>query len=51
MRIKLSEKYQTEREEMCNKIISILELDENKSFLLCELDNDIEKQNKILELT
>jgi hypothetical protein len=50
MRIKLSEKYQTEREEMCNKIISILELDENKSFLLCELDNDIEKQNKILQL-
>ena len=50
MRIKLSEKYQTEREEMCNKIISILELDENKSFLLCELDNDTEKQNKILEL-
>jgi hypothetical protein len=28
MRIKLSEKYQTEREEMCNKIISILELDD-----------------------
>ena len=50
MRIKLSEKYQTEREEMCNKIISILELDENNSFLLCELDNDTEKQNKILEL-
>ena len=50
MRIKLSEKFPIEREEICNKIISILELDENKSFLLCELDNDIEKQNKILEM-
>jgi hypothetical protein len=40
MRIKLSEKIPIEREEICNKIISILELDENKSFLLCELDND-----------
>jgi hypothetical protein len=40
MRIKLSEKYQKEREDICDKIINILELDENKSFLLCELDND-----------
>ena len=47
MRIKLSEKYQKEREDICDKIISILELDENKSFLLCELDNNIEKQKKI----
>jgi hypothetical protein len=39
MRIKLSEKYQKEREDICDKIISILELDENNSFLLCELDN------------
>jgi hypothetical protein len=50
MRIKLSEKFPIEREEICDKIISILDLDENKSFLLCELDNDIEKQNKILEM-
>ena len=39
MRIKLSDKYQNEREEICNKIITIL-----------ELKDDIEKQNKILEL-
>ena len=26
MRIKLSDKYQNEREEICNKIITILEL-------------------------
>ena len=48
MRIKLSEKFQNEREDICNKIINILELDENNSFLLCELDNDTEKQNNIL---
>jgi hypothetical protein len=50
MRIKLSEKYQTEREEICNKIITILDLKEEKTFLLCELDEDMEKQNKILEM-
>ena len=50
MRTKLSEKYQTEREEICNKIITILELKEDNTFLLCELDQDVEKQNKILEL-
>jgi hypothetical protein len=50
MRIKLSEKYLTEREEICNKIISILDLKEDNTFLLCELDEDIEKQNKIMGL-
>jgi hypothetical protein len=50
MRIKLSEKCQKEREDVCNKIINILDLDENKSFLLCDLDNDVEKQNKILDM-
>ena len=44
MRIKLSEKYHHEREEVCKKIISIIDLDENNSFLLCDLDKDIEKQ-------
>lgn len=50
MRIKLSEKFQTEREEVCNKIITILDLKEDNAFLLCELDEDVEKQNKILAL-
>ena len=50
MRIKLSEKYLIEREEICNKIITILGLKEDKTFLLCELDEDIEKQNKIMDL-
>jgi hypothetical protein len=47
MRTKLSEKYQAEREAICNKIIEILG---DKTFILCDLDEDIEKQNKILEL-
>lgn len=50
MRIKLSEKYQTEREDICNKLINILNLDADKTFLLCDLDADTEKQNKILEM-
>jgi hypothetical protein len=50
MRVKLSEKYQIQREEICNKLIQILQLDNNNSFLLNDLDNDIEKQNLILEM-
>ena len=50
MRQKLKDKYQKEREEYCDKIISILQLDENNSFLLCDLDEDIEKQNNLLSL-
>jgi chaperonin GroEL (HSP60 family) len=50
MRKKLSEKYQNEREEICKKLIEMLELDDNNCFILHELDNNIEKQNKILEL-
>ena len=38
MRIKLSEKYQKEREEICNKIITILDLKEDNAILLCDLD-------------
>lgn len=45
-RIKLSEQYQTEREEICNKLIEIV----GTEFLLCELDNDLEKQSAILAL-
>ena len=50
MREKLSIKYHTEREEICNKLISILELDENNSILLCDLEKDLVKQNKILDM-
>jgi hypothetical protein len=50
MRQKLSEKYQAEREAVCNKIIGILELDENNSILLCDLEKDLVKQQKILDM-
>lgn len=47
---KLETKYHTEREDICDRLISILELDRNKSILLNELENDIEKQTKILDM-
>lgn len=50
MRVKLSKKYKEEREKICNKIISILNLDDEKSFLLLDLDNDTEKQTAILDM-
>jgi len=50
MRPKLSEKYQNEREEICNKIITILDLKEDNTFILYDLDNDTEKQNRILDM-
>jgi hypothetical protein len=49
MRLK-SELYKNEQLEIMNKIINILELDDNNSITLYELDNDIEKQEKILEI-
>lgn len=50
MRVKLSEKCKEEREKICNKIISILNLDDEKSFLLLDLDNNTEKQTAILDM-
>lgn len=50
MRTKLSDKFQTEREQICEKLLSIIELDDNNSFLLSELDENVDKQNKILEM-
>ena len=50
MRTKLADKYQKEREELCNKLINILQLDRENSFLLHELDNNIEKQNAIMSM-
>ena len=50
MRTKLSEKYQAEREAVCNKIIAALELSVDNTFILCDLDADTEKQQKILDL-
>ena len=50
MRVKLCDKYKIEREDICKKIIDILKLDTNNSFLLSELDDDTEKQMTILNM-
>ena len=50
MRIKLCEKYKQEREAICEKLMAILQLDANQSFLLCDLDADQEKQEKIMAM-
>jgi len=50
MRVKLCDKYIIEREEICKKIIDVLKLDANNSFLLLELDEDTEKQIAILNM-
>ena len=42
--------YKKEQNEIINKIIDILVLDNNNSIILYELDNDKIKQDKILEL-
>jgi hypothetical protein len=45
-RIKLSEQYHVEREELCKKLIEIV----GTEFLLCELDENVEKQASILAM-
>ena len=45
-RVKLSDKYQKEREEICEKLIAIV----GNEFYLCDLDADVEKQQAILAL-
>ena len=42
--------YKKEQDELIDKIINILELDNENSIILYNLDNDKIKQNKILEL-
>jgi hypothetical protein len=43
-------KYQIERENLCNRIISILDLDETHSILLNVLETDTDKQLKLLDM-
>ena len=50
MRVKLCDKYIVEREDICKKLIDIIKLDSNNSFMLSELDADIEKQTAILNM-
>lgn len=49
MRLK-SELYKKEQEEIVDKIIKILDLENKPSYTLYELDNHFEIQNKIMEL-
>ena len=50
MRVKLCDKYKNEREDICKKLIAILQLDLNNSFLLADLDADMDKQTAILTM-
>jgi hypothetical protein len=49
MRLK-SELYKKEQEEIVDKIIKILDLENKKYYTLYELDKNIEMQNRIMEL-
>ena len=49
MRLK-SELYKKEQDEVIDKIISILDLENKNTYTLYELDNNEEMQNKIMEL-
>ncbi len=42
--------YRQEQEEIIESIIDILQLDNNKSISLYDLDNDMEKQDKIMNM-
>ena len=48
MRIKKSEKYIIERDNLTKCAIEILQLDKDQSFILYEFDKDIHKQEKLL---
>ena len=49
MRLK-SDLYKKEQEEIVNKIITILYLENNNLINLCDLDSDTNKQKQIMEL-
>lgn len=48
--IRKSVKYAKERNETINELFNILDLDDANSFILYELDRDVEKQKKIMNL-
>jgi hypothetical protein len=49
-RLKRSELYVTERNDIIDRIVDILDVDSNNSFTLYELDGDIDKQEHIIGL-
>lgn len=50
MRVTKKSKYQNEREDICNRLLTILNLDEDHCLLLSELDSNIEKQTAIMNM-
>ena len=42
--------YKKEQEKLCDKIIELVQLDNQNCITLYELDNNKEKQDKIMEL-
>jgi len=42
--------YYKEQEEICNRILAILELDHRNSFVRSEIDNNEEKQQQIMDM-
>ena len=48
--MKKSEKYKEQRLEIIQKLEDIIGLDDKNSFILYDIDNDTDKQQKILEL-
>ena len=50
MREKLCDKYKIDRENVCKKLIDVLNLDDKQSFILYELDINTEKQTNILNM-
>ena len=50
MRGKLSAKYPEQRDAICKQIVNILALNEDGEFLLCDLDDDMNKQRELLDL-
>ena len=47
---KKSELYSEEQKDICDEIIDIISLDEENSVYLYDLDNDIDKTQKIMDL-
>lgn len=50
MRLTKESIYKEQRIDICNRIISILDLDEQNSFLLFDFERDHEKQQRILDM-
>ena len=50
MPIKKSILFVKERKDVCDKMLNILQLDDNNSFILCKLEDDEEKKKQIMDL-